>query len=158
MIPLEAVVYDPQARDGTWCCSPYPGHPRGCPNFRKGCIGKRPAFATISGAYRWFAVVETFDLKTHAEKMKEKHPGWSDRQCRNPLYWQGAVRANLRKKCLLCDGDILLDIPEANGINIFETMAKVGVILEKRPDIVRKIMIIGKRQVPPAGQQGGMRG
>lgn len=94
--------------------------------------------------YDWYAVIETFDLKHHAEKMKTKHPHWSERQCRNPLYWQGAIRANLRNKTIMCKGDIVLDIPEACGINVFETMKCVGITLEKKPDIVRKIMLVGK--------------
>ena len=35
MIELKDVVYDMRARDGTWCCLPYPGHGKGCPNFPK---------------------------------------------------------------------------------------------------------------------------
>jgi hypothetical protein len=145
IISLETIVYDQRARNGIWCCSPYENHPKGCPNFVKGCTKKRPSFAEIMFEYNWFAVIEIFDLKTHSERMKTKHPNWTERQCRNPLYWQGAVRANLRKKALSFKGDILLDIPEANGINVFETMAKVGIILERKPDMVRKIMIIGRK-------------
>jgi len=147
MIRLETVVYDVWARNGMWCCSQYPGHPKGCPNFKKGCTTQRPDFKEIADIYDWYAVIEEFDLKTHAAKMKEKHPSWSDRQCRNPLYWQGHIRAELRKKCIiLLKEDILLDIPEACGINVFETMAGVGVILERKPDTVRKVMIIGRKK------------
>jgi hypothetical protein len=142
MIPLTQISYDSRAR-GEWCRSPYQNHPNGCPNFPK-CIQKRPDFRTIMDKYDWYAVTETFDLKAHAEKMLKRHPHWSERQCRNPLYWQGTVRANLRMKCILLSGDLLLDIPEACGINVFETMKNIGIILERKPDTVIKVMIVGK--------------
>ena len=67
IIPLEVVIVDDRARDGTWCAKYYDGHPKGCPNFPK-CIKPRPHFNTFQG-YDWFAVVEPFDLKTHAKKI-----------------------------------------------------------------------------------------
>jgi hypothetical protein len=38
-----------------------------------------------------------------------------------------------------------LDIPEACGINVFETMANVGIVLEKKPQTVIKVMIVGRK-------------
>lgn len=168
MIPLETIIYDPFARNGTWCRSPYENHPKGCPNFTKGCTAKRPDFKTIADQYDWFAVTETFDLKAHADKMKAKHPeqikngkvvpAWTERQCRNPLYWQGTVRSSLKRQALAevgqlnclgseANGNIVLDIPEACGVNVFETMALVGVILERKPDVVIKVMLVGKKKI-----------
>ena len=145
---LEKIIYDPFSRNGTWCCSPYENHPHGCPNFSKGCTTKRISFSELISKYEeWYAVVEIFDLKSHASAMKIKHPLWTERQCRNPLYWQGGVRSKLKKKAIklqdcfeVCDMErgILLDIPEANGINVFETMANVGIIIDRKPDIVKK--------------------
>jgi hypothetical protein len=147
MIPLTTIIYDARARNGTWCCHPYEGHPHGCPNFKNGCtLKKRPDFNDMKDLYNWYAVVETFDLKAHMERMKAKHTHWTERQCRNPLYWQGTVRANLRNNCITMKGDIVLDIPEACGINVFETMALVGVVLERKPDTVRKVMLVGKKK------------
>ncbi|MCK9591419.1 MAG: hypothetical protein M0Q91_05350 [Methanoregula sp.] len=163
-IELEHIIYDPSARNGKWCCAPYENHPHGCPNFTKGCTSKRPPFTELISKYdHWYAVVEIFNLKAHAEKMRADHPehigkngkiisAWTERQCRNPLYWQGTVRHNLKLKAERLNDyfeyfygsrGFLLDIPEANGINIFETMAKVGIILERKPDIVKKVMIVG---------------
>jgi len=145
VIPLGNIFYNEHARDGTWCCSPYQGHPHGCPNFKKGCTKKRPAFNSLRvEAYDWYAIVQEFDLKTHSEAMKRKLPDWSERQCRNPLYWQGSVRKTLREKCGKVGGDILLDIPEASGVEVFETMKVVGVILSRHPDIVKKVMLVGR--------------
>lgn len=150
LIPLEKIIVDPMARDGTWCCHPYPGHPHGCPNFPKGCTKISFDHPRIGGHYtRWFAVVEEFDLDAHAAMMKAKHPEWSDRQCRNPLYWQGGVRKRLKEKAwrlwpkLREWGNIYTPIPEAWGVEVFETMQLVGVIIERHPGIVRKVAFIG---------------
>ena len=142
--PLKDVVYNRDAR-GPWCAIPYPGHPRGCPNLSNGCTMKRPDFILIRDDYDWYAVVEEFDLLSHAKKMLEKHPGWTDRQCRNPLYWQGGVRKRLREKAqsVAVTDSIILDIPEASGVEVFETMARIGIALEKTPNLVRKIMFVG---------------
>jgi hypothetical protein len=146
MIPINEFIFVKEARNGVYCCYPYEGHKKGCPNFPK-CIQNRPKNFSYFG-YKWFAVVEEFDLKTHAEKMKSKHPDWSERQCRCLLYWQGGVRKRLREKAEIvaksAEGSIILDIPEAYGINVFETMAIVGVVIDRKPNIVRKVMLIGK--------------
>ena len=149
VIPLTTIIYNCFARDGTWCLSPYPNHPKGCPNFKKGCTKKRPAFTELKALYNWYAIIETFDLKSHAEQKKKEHPHWTERQCRNPLYWQGTVRKKLKEKVERFrvnnnQPSIVLDIPEANGIDVFETMAKEGIILERTPDIVKKVMIVGR--------------
>ena len=146
MIPLKEVIYNHNAR-GPWCALPYQGHPKGCPNLVKGCTMKRPDFILIRDNYNWYAVMEEFDLLSHAKKMKEKHVNWTDRQCRNPLYWQGGVRKRLREKAQkvanISPNSIILDIPEACGIDIFETMVRIGIKLERNPDIVKKVMIVG---------------
>ena len=150
MIKLTEVVYDIRARNGTWCKHQYQDHPNGCPNYPR-CIVKFPDFASIKEKYQWYAIVEEFDLLRHMKIMKEKHPRWSERQCRNPYYWQGGVRKRLRERAeeckeWFCQGYsdvIILTIPEACGVNVFETMEKVGIILEKKPNTVRKVMLVG---------------
>ena len=179
LIKLSEVMYDIRAKDGTWCQLPYPDHPDGCPNFIKGCTkcGDWKNFAHLIGecknsigtnwiGFQWYAVIQEFDLKAHAEKMKRKHPSWSDKQCRCVLYWQGAVKAKLKVKAqkylrelAVKDGTFhfdwachLIEIPEAHGVNVFGTMAKAGLILYKNPDLVRKIMFVGIQQLTPMEQ------
>lgn len=145
IIPLDEIVYDARARDGTWCRMKYPLHPNGCPNFPK-CPENRPDFKRLP-QMTWYAVVNEFDLRTHAEKMKVKHPHWSERQCRNVLYWQNSVRKRLRDEAasFMEEGDILLDIPEASGVHVIETMRRVGIQMQvRRPDLVKKVMLVGK--------------
>lgn len=176
LFKLEEIVLDERAQNGTWCKLPYHGHPNGCPNANGTCT-KGISFAKLMPklgeqintmrthwiTYQWYAVVEEFDLKNHAAKMKEKHPDWTDRQCRNLLYWQNGVRSRLEKKAKIYRKQLatepsgfchdwachLIEIPEAHGVNVFETMAKVGVILQRNPDIVKKVMFIGINQTTP---------
>ena len=151
LIELKEVVYNVRARNGVWCTHPYYNHPWGCPNFPK-CIKKYTDFSVVADQYKWYAVTESFDLKSHAKMMKEKLPHWTERQCRNPLYWQGSVRKRLLNKALAVGGNVVLTIPEACGVNVFETMSKVGIILERKPDTVIKVMLVGFSLDPIPGR------
>lgn len=143
------IIYNEQARSGEWCCKEYSNHKYGCPNFPK-CINQRIDFNNVRFSYHWYAVIEEFNLQEHAEIMKTKHPKWTERQCRNLLYWQGSVRKKLKEKVIVLKGDIVLDIPEANGIHVFNTMENHGIGLERiNPVIIRKIMFIGYLKISP---------
>ncbi len=143
MIKLDGIVYDVRARDGTWCTLPYPGHPKGCPQFPK-CIANHPNFKDVKDVFGWWAVIEEFDLQSYALERKIAHPEYSERQCRNLLYWQGGVKKRLRQRAYTCEG-LILAVPEACGVHVFETMERVGIVLERYPQIVRKIMLVGKK-------------
>ena len=147
----EQLVIEPKAQ-GYWCQLPYPDHPKGCPNFgkKKGCP---PQAEIFSENYQppYYLISETFDIKSHINKMKTLHPQWSERQCRNLLYWQKSVNKKLKENSkqylssLNDDSMRLIEIPEATGINIFQTCANAGINLEKLPKHqVTKIMIIAK--------------
>ena len=146
VIKLPDVVYDVHAKDGTWCTLPYPDHPKGCPNFPE-CPRNQPDFKGLQQFHEWYALTEEFDLATHAEKMKKKHPSWTERQCRNLLYWQGTLRSQLRLRAYVWKepDDILLQVPEASGVNVFATLSQVGIILQRQhPNYIVKTMLVGK--------------
>ena len=155
IIPLETIIIDDRARNGVWCAKRYDGHPRGCPNLHKNCIEARPHFNAYDESLHWYAVVFRFDLKAHAEEMKKRPrkngKKWTEAQARCVLYWQEhKVRKPLTAMAMEIYhplmGDVLLDIPEAHGVHIFDTMEKHGLVLEKsKPDIIHKIMFVGKR-------------
>lgn len=141
-------VYDVRARDGTWCKLPYPDHPKGCPNFPR-CPSEHIDFMNVRDLV-WYAIIEEFDLAAYAQRMKLLHPEWTERNCRNLIRWQGGVRARLRRKAYPDYPNrpadrIVLEIPEACGINVFETMKTVGIEIDRTPIIVRKVMLIGVR-------------
>jgi predicted metal-binding protein len=153
-------VIDLSMRD--LCKRPYPGHPRGCPNY-----GKRatcpPRAPLLGDAYvlqaPCFLVVNEFDLSAHVRRMRRRHPGWSDRQLRCCLYWQGTARKQLRDKVRRA----LLEaqrysirergvwsveyVPEAMGMNVTATCAQIGIDLEWPPErVVRQVAFIGLRR------------
>lgn len=146
------LIIDPKAR-GTWCTLPYPGHPQGCPNFgkKKGCPPDSGRFEELFQP-PFYLVAECFDLKSHATKMKEKHPEWTEKQCRNLLYWQQSVKKKLKNKAnnfkdQFLDVNLdLIESPEALGIDLFKTCEKIGISLKRHPDNVYKIMIVAKRK------------
>jgi len=152
-IPLNEIVYDERASNGVFCTHPYKGHPHGCPNYPQ-CPNDEDRFTMqelkdIEAKYDKFAVVEKFDLKVHAQTMKRKHPRLSDDQCYCLLYWQNGVRKRLLSKAMdflfkANRSSILLSIPEASGIDVFTTMEKAGVHIDKtlHPDTIRKVMFV----------------
>jgi predicted metal-binding protein len=141
----------------TYCTLPYPGHPKGCPMFgkRPECPPQAPLFEKFFNMkYGFTAVVCELDLAAHAAKMLEKHPHWTIKQCRNPLYWQNSIRKALREYCWVLENGINIPktwnpvqhtlIPEAMGLDVVATMKSVGVnIVFPVTDTVRKVAIIG---------------
>lgn len=137
VLEVKRLVMSPHV--GQWCLLPYPGHKRGCPNF-----GKKPGcppdavnihrFIDISRPM-YLVYSARFDLAGHAEKMKKYHPTWSARQCRNVLYWQGTVRAGLRRRVRAAMGYLACDAatycPEGMGVNVFVTARLAGLRLDK---------------------------
>ncbi len=87
-----------------------------------------------------------------AKETKQRIPQiWTEPMCRNVYYWQKGVVKKLKSKATAIFNpfreDILLEIPEANGVNVFSTMSHHGLFLKSRPDMVYKIMLVGKH--PP---------
>ena len=138
-----------------WCMLPYPNHPKGCPNYGK--KASCPPFALPFDCLvqpPYYMIIEEFDILSHINKMKKRHPHWTERQCRNLLYWQKGVVKRLKKKAqsfaeTIGNEYIVLEVPEANGVNVFETCKKMGIVIEKNPQKrIRKVMIVGKKIAP----------
>jgi len=123
---------------GLLCRKSYSGHSKGCPNYNN-----RPSCPPV--ALRWdklikppiYAIWNIFPFGQHVDKMRTKHPLWSERQARCCLYWQGTARKQLREKVtrFLIDYPNLkiLWCPEANWVNVTETMQSIGIKLEWPP-------------------------
>ena len=136
------------------CAKPYPLHPKGCPNFgkkdKKTCPPEVPCFDKVFDlAQPIYAVVNEFDFGMHVERMREKHPDWSDRQLRCVLYWQAGARKQLKAKVIAAlkqmPGYSVTMTPEGQGVNVTETMKNVGIILEWPPQrIARQIAFLAK--------------
>lgn len=143
------------------CYRPYPNHPKGCPNYGKRpmCPPQCPKIDDVLDMSRFIYVVwVSFDFAAHREKMKAKHPEWSQRQIDCCLYWQGGVRKKLRAeiaRALSCFEDktkyAAYDCPEALGVNVTATMKNLDIELEWPPEtIVYKVAIIGTKKNFPA--------
>jgi len=148
VVNLPQIIIDAKVRG--YCTLPYPGHPRGCPMFgrRPECPPEAPMFDEyFDMTQRFRAVVCEFDLAGHAARIKAKHPHWTQRQCCNPLYWQGSVRSQLKKTCesIRVTDEIYTLIPEAMGVDVIATMKPVGIdIVFPAYDPVRKVAIVGR--------------
>ena len=122
------------------CKKPYHNHPKGCPNFgiKEGCP---PNIRLFDEEYDMnkpvYVIFNTFDLASQVNKMKAAHPEWSDRQLKCSRYWQGTTRKLLRQKIALFKNDHpdynVTTCPEAMGVNVTETMKKIGIKLEWPP-------------------------
>ncbi len=123
------------------CLKPYPNHKNGCPNYatKKGCPPGVPMFDSFYDLSKSiYAIYNVFDFKGHVDRMREKHPDWSKRQLECCLYWQGSARKRLKERIeifgkLTGRKYIINTVPEAMGVNVTETMLRVGIELEWPP-------------------------
>jgi hypothetical protein len=96
-----------------------------------------------------YAVWNIFDLKSHVDKRRSKHPNYSWRQLVNCLYWQGTARKALRHKIkdaldIIDEPMMVLMCPEACGVNVTATMKSLGHNLEWPPKTVTyQVALIG---------------
>lgn len=138
MVSIVTPVIDKSVR--ALCVKPYPNHPKGCPNFgqRRCCPPIAPMiFDTIDLSGPVYAIWNCFDFGAHVTAMRLAHPAWSARQCECCLYWQGKARKQLRERIIVFlrehPGLTVIACPEAQGVNVTETMKQVGINLEWPP-------------------------
>lgn len=123
------------------CIKEYPGHKKGCPNFRRkqGCP---PSVNPFNEVYDLsapvYAIWNVFNFREHVVRMKNKHPLWSKRQLECCLYWQGTARKELRIeierfKEMYSDKYVITKCPEGMGVLVTNTMKQIGVHLEWPP-------------------------
>jgi len=122
------------------CKQRYANHPHGCPNWKKRstCPPKAPSLHKVFDLQQpFYAIVNAYPFGEHMAKMKERHPGWTDRQVRNPLYWQGTARKQLKQGINDFLHDhltyIVIRCPEACGVLITKTVAPLGIELSWPP-------------------------
>ena len=152
--PVVELVFD--RRVPYWCQLPYPGHPKGCPNFGKrpkNCSPQAPHVTKLFNVRKpMFLVWSEFDLAAHAARMKAKHPKWSDRQCRCALYWQEGSKKQARERSEYFIKFILKDkryvahhMSHAAGVQLYATWAAAGVPLQRIRDITinRHVSLVG---------------
>lgn len=125
------------------CHDPYPKHPNGCPNWGKkeGCPPDIRYFPRVYDTAVHIAAIR-FNFAEYLQLRRKAHSDWAERALRNPLYWQGHVRHELNQflyEYLSVHPEItggIVTNPEAMGVNLFETCASAGIILEHTPKIM----------------------
>jgi hypothetical protein len=99
-----------------------------------------------------YAVYNAFDFGSHVARMRGKHPEWSNRQVECCLYWQGTARVQLREQVVAFFGTaagrsmigVVLDCPEACGVDVTATMRLIGIELEWPPKTVAyQVALVG---------------
>jgi len=138
------------------CRNPYPGHPKGCPNWgkKRGCPPSAPLLHEVLDLARpTYLIWNRFDLARHVARMQERHPEWTDRQLYCCLYWQPGARKQLRgvvRRFLRVRAHRrlrVLSAPEAHGANVTESMRRIGHILEWPPrEIAYQVAVGGHRR------------
>lgn len=121
------------------CVKPYKNHKKGCPNYGKrlDCPPLAPMFDEVFDVSKpIYAIFSTFDLFSHTEKMRKRHPDWTELQLLNVLYWQGTARKQLKErihdfsKIYREKGYYTTTSPEAMGVDVTTTLKNVGIELE----------------------------
>lgn len=140
-----------------FCFMKYPGHPHGCPCAHGRCWGdgkaQIPLTESIDVSRPIYIVFNEFNLEEHARSMKLKHPHWSDRQCRNLLYWQNTSIAGLKIRIKEAK-KVIHPVPEIQstgegyGVNVYATCLRSGLKLDRIKDmkICRHLAIMGYRK------------
>ncbi|MCK5017418.1 MAG: hypothetical protein KAS32_10160 [Candidatus Peribacteraceae bacterium] len=134
------------------CCNPYPLHKHGCPNYgeKHGCPPTAlflPQLLDLE--FPVWVIWNVFDFKGYCRKMKHRHPSWSKRQVRNCLYWQPTERKRLRETIVkeyltIHPKHTIVWCPEACGVNVTETMRRIGHHLEWPPKMkVYQVVLAG---------------
>lgn len=134
-----ALVHDPEVRK--LCPRRYPGHPKGCPNYGKkaGCPPQAPLLLDINEpSWRTAVIWNRFEFGEHVERMRSKHPDWSERQLECCLYWQGTARKALKEQIKHFKRSYpfyeITRCPEAMGVDVTATMKRAGIKLEWPPE------------------------
>lgn len=136
-MPYKLVKLRVDIRVRKLCIEPYYNHQRGCPNYnkKKGCPPNSLVVSRILNLNKnIYAIWSVFNFGKHCRRMRYRHPLWSQQQVECCLYWQGIARKNLRKEIDKFKqrhfGYLILECPESHGVNVTETMRRVGVKLE----------------------------
>jgi len=122
------------------CVRPYYNHPKGCINFNKkeGCPPQAKMIGDLINLDKpTYVIYNVFDIGTHAQNLKKKHPDWSDRQLYCCLYWQPKARQQLKAQIKdffqVIKDCVIIKCPEASGVTLTATMKQIGINLEWPP-------------------------
>ncbi len=148
---VKRLVISDQA--GKWCRIPYPNHKHGCPKYGDDGGACPPSAVPVGEVLNldapMYLVHSEFNLQAQVERMKSKHPKWSDLQARCVLYWQDTSRKQMRFRSQLArqrtGTNVALFCPEGRGVNVYATARISGLHLERIRDLktCRHVALLG---------------
>lgn len=153
IVPVKKLIHNKKVPE--WCRLPYQRHPKGCPNYGKKnvCPPQAPYITDVIDIKKpMYLVFSEFNLEAHMDKMKARHPTWSEAGLRNVLYWQKTSRKQLKERTGIAKGllktNVVIYLPEAAGVHVYATAFHSGLKLEKIRGLKfnRHISLIGFRQ------------
>jgi predicted metal-binding protein len=118
------------------CKKNFYGHPKGCPNFgaKQGCPPQPLINKVLDFSQEMYVVHTEFPVGVFAQRMKDAHPGWNPRQWYNPRLWQPKARKIQRteeeKAKKQYSVEMIIQNPEAHGIDVTDMMQKIGIGLQ----------------------------
>jgi predicted metal-binding protein len=140
-MPYQKVIPIIDYKMRTLCVKPYYNHKKGCPNFNKkdGCPPNIGFFDKMNDLTKPVYIIwNEFDLGTHVSNLISKYPQWSEHQLKCCLYWQPKARRYLFEEIKKFKKSFpeyhITKCPEAEGVNITETMKNIGIDLEWHPE------------------------
>lgn len=144
IVPVNEIIFVSRQQILDWCRLAYPGHPKGCPNAYGKCHiedGSVTAAKIDLTKPKWI-VYGVFNVDAHAARMKDNHPKWSRRQCRNSRRWQPSslARMNDRVDEFLSlvqpqQYGILTYLGESDGVHLWRTARRAGIPMERIKDM-----------------------
>lgn len=139
IIPIDGKNISYDRKFQSLCRKPFQGHAKGCPNYGKkeGCPPNQPMIYELLDLSSYVYVIYTeFPVGEFAERMRINHPKWygMPREWYNPRRWHPVARKehaedvaeffHSKPECIVTGS------PEANGVNLTETMKHIDVYLD----------------------------
>lgn len=146
LIPLNKLYINMHSRN-RWCKLPYPDHPHGCPYYPK-CHQNIPVFTCQhEQSFKWYAIILEYNQNDKIKRLQRNHPDWSHDLIMNHL--EKNIIKQLKRKAIVnsnrWQGDIILERPEASGINVMLTLFNENIVIEPfDTNNVKRFMFIGK--------------
>jgi len=153
ILRIRKLVHKPEVRD--WCKLPYRNHKYGCPNYgkKKECPPQSKYITDLVDINKpMYLVFSEFNLEKHIEKMRKRHPHWTEYQLRNVLYWQPTSKKQMKERSAkarwIIGTEVALYLPESHGVHVYATAFHSGLKLEKIKDIKtnRHIALLGYKR------------
>ena len=121
----------------------------GCPNYGKksGCPPRKLFDEDYDMSRDIYLIVSNFDLTEHTQRIRTRHPTWTEKAVYNPRYWQATARKLHEREIEAFTkehpGYSTERTPEGAGINVDLLCQNHGIELEWPPRKLTRIVSVG---------------